>query len=102
MEAIDAQLNLGCDLIRFVGSCQHCKCSGNSPWCSKGRRRQVVGRLALRCHWWAAPWKRLQAQLMGFLEFNSLTPSCSRYEPIHSFWRYTYGTDKSHGKTVRA
>jgi hypothetical protein len=52
--------------------------------------------------WWAAPWKRLQAQLMGFLEFNSLTPSCSRYEPIHSFWRYTYGTDKSHGKTVRA
>ena len=96
---LHAQINLRDDLFRGVGSCQRCKCSGNSPWCS-GRCRG----------WWSSsrPGRCRCGRFCGSGyrhgrrdSWSSTDYSCSRCEDVHRFWPHNHGTKNSRGEEVR-
>ena len=95
---VDAQSGLRGDLVCCVGSCQRCKCSGNSPWCSGWRRGRRSGGRPSRCRSGRC---RGSGYRHGQWNSGSAAGSRSRCEHDHRFWRHIRSTSKSHGKEVR-
>ena len=96
---LHAQINLRDDPFRGVGSCQRCKCSGNSPRCS-GRCRG----------WWSSsrPGRCRCGRFCGSGyrhgrrdSWSSTDYSCSRCEDVHRFWPHNHGIKNSRGEEVR-
>ena len=96
---LHAQINVRDDLVRGVGGCQRCQCSGNSPWCSGRCRGRWPGRRPGRCH-------RGRFGGSGYRHgrrdsWRSAGYSCSGCEDLHRFWPYNHGPENSRGEEVR-
>jgi hypothetical protein len=96
--ALDARSDIWCDLVRCLGGCRLCKCSGHSPRCSRGRERRRSGGRSGRCSRGRC---RGSGYRHGQWNSGSSTDSCSRCEHVHRFWRLIYRNGKSYGKEAR-